>query len=286
MTMPVLRPLSAGEILDVAFGLYRRLFVPLVLIQVICSSLPFVIGLYAAALGPGTETIAVTLVSYVLSFLLGALASGATALVISENYLGHEIGAMDGLRRALPRFPSLVGVSLSVAVLVGITMFPFMIALGVSAYGLASAQPGLGVVGAVLAVVAIACLLLPILTFSGLAVSTPALVIEQLHAPTRAMGRSWSLTRGNRLRIVGLLFVFFVILAVPFIGGTLILQMILGALDSTAARVLSTVIASVLSFVLGPILYCILTLAYYDMRVRKEAFDLEILATQLDAGRA
>lgn len=282
MTMPVLRPLSAGEILDVAFGLYRRLFVPLVLIQVICSSLPFVIGLYAAALGPGTETIAVTLVSYVFSFLLGALASGATALVISENYLGREIGAMDGLRRALPRFPSLVGVSLSVAILVGVTMFPFVIALGASAYGIGSAQPGLAVA---LALVALASLLLPILTFSGLAVSTPALVIEQLRAPTRAMGRSWALTRGNRLRIVGLLFVFFIILAVPFIGGTLILQMILGALDSTAARVLSTVIASVLSFVLGPILYCILTLAYYDMRVRKEAFDLEILATQLDAGR-
>jgi hypothetical protein len=282
MTMPVLRPLSAGEILDVAFGLYRRLFVPLVLIQVICSSLPFVIGLYAAALGPGTETIAVTVVSYVFSFLLGALASGATALVISENYLGREIGAMDGLRRALPRFPSLVGVSLSVAVLVGVTMMPFLIALGASAYGIGSAQPGLAVA---LALVALASLLLPILTFSGLAVSTPALVIEQLRAPTRAMGRSWSLTRGNRLRIVGLLFVFFIILAVPFIGGTLILQMILGALDSTAARVLSTVIASVLSFVLGPILYCILTLTYYDMRVRKEAFDLEILAAQLGTGR-
>jgi hypothetical protein len=282
MTMPVLRPLSAGEILDVAFGLYRRLFVPLVLIQVICSSLPFVIGLYAAALGPGTETIAVTLVSYVFSFLLGALASGATALVISENYLGREIGAMDGLRRALPRFPSLVGVSLSVAVLVGVTMMPFLIALGASAYGIGSAQPGLAVA---LALVALASLLLPIITFSGLAVSTPALVIEQLRAPTRAMGRSWSLTRGNRLRIVGLLFVFFIILAVPFIGGTLILQMILGALDSTAARVLSTVIASVLSFVLGPILYCILTLTYYDMRVRKEAFDLEILAAQLGTGR-
>jgi membrane-anchored glycerophosphoryl diester phosphodiesterase (GDPDase) len=133
--------------------------------------------------------------------------------------------------------------------------------------------------------VALASLLLPIVTFSGLAVSTPALVIEQLRAPTRAMGRSWSLTRGNRMRIVGLLFVFFIILAVPFIGGSLIIQMILGALDSTAARVLSTVIASVLSFVLGPILYCILTLTYYDMRVRKEAFDLEILADQLGAGR-
>jgi hypothetical protein len=283
MTMPALRPLSAGEILDVAFGLYRRLFVPLVLIQVICSSLPFLVGLYAASLGPSTETIAVTLVSYLLSFLLGALASGATALLISENYLGREIGAMDGLRRALPRFPSLVGVSLFVALLVGVAMLPFVIAMAASAVGLGAEQPGLAIA---LGLVALASLLLPIITFSGLAVSTPALVIEQIRAPTRAMGRSWRLTRGNRLRIVGLLFVFFIILGVPFIGASLILQMVLGALDSTAGRVLSTVIASVLSFVLGPILYCILTLTYYDMRVRKEAFDLEILSTQLGATAA
>lgn len=278
MTMPVLRPLSAGEILDVAFGLYRRLFVPLVLIQVICSSLPFLVGLYAAALGPSMETITITLVSYLLSFLLGALASGATALVISENYLGREVGAMDGLRRALPRFPSLVGVSLFVALLVGVAMLPFVIAIAASAVGLGAEQPGLAVA---LGLVAIATLILPVLTFSGLAVSTPALVIERLRAPTRAMGRSWALTRGSRLRIVGLLFVFLVILFVPFIGATLILQMALGALDTAAARVLSTVIASVLTFVLGPILYCILTLTYYDMRVRKEAFDLEVLSTQL-----
>lgn len=280
MAVPVLRPLSAGEILDVAFGLYRRLFVPLVLIQVICSSLPFLLGLYAAALGPGTAAVSVTAASYVLSFLLGALASGATALVISENYLGREVDAIGGLRRALPRFPSLVGVSFAVAMLVFLTLLPFGIAVMASAYGVGTGQPGLAVA---LALVAIATLLLPIAAFSGLAVSTPALVIEHLDAPTRALGRSWSLTRGNRLRIVGLLFVFFVILAVPFIGASLILQMLLGALDSTLARVLSTVVASVLSFVLGPILYCILTLAYYDMRVRKEAFDLEILATQLGA---
>ena len=278
MTVPVLRPLSAGEILDVSFGLYRRLFVPLVLIQVICSSLPFLVGLYAASLGPTTETIGITLISYLLSFLLGALASGATALVISENYLGREVGAADGLRRALPRFPSLVGVSLFVALLVGVAMLPFAIAVAATAVGLGAEQPGLA---AALALVALLSLLLPIVTFSGLAVSTPSLVIERLSAPTRAMGRSWSLTRGSRMRIIGLLFVFFIILAVPFIGASLILQMLLGGLDSPAARVLSTVVASVLSFVLGPILYCILTLTYYDLRVRKEAFDLEVLSTQL-----
>lgn len=277
MAAPVLRPLSAGEILDVSFGLYRRLFAPLVLIQIICQSLPFALALYSAPLGFGTERLAVTATSYLLSFLLGALASGATAIVISENYLGREIGAGDGLRRALPRLPSLIGVSFLVALLVGLAVLPFMIAVAASAYGAGTEQGGLAMA---LALIALASLLLPILMFSGLAVSTPALVIEQLRAPTRAMGRSWSLTRGNRLRIIGLIFVFFVILAVPFIGLTIVASMIAPA-STAAGRVLATVLASLLSFVLGPILYCILTLTYYDLRVRKEAFDLEMLSAQL-----
>jgi multisubunit Na+/H+ antiporter MnhB subunit len=279
MAAPVLRPLSTGEILDVSFGLYRRLFTPLVLIQVICSSLPFAIAMYAAALGPTSEGLGVYGISYLLSFLLGALASGATAIVISENYLGHAIGAGEGLRRALPRLPSLIGVSLLIALVVGAAMLPFAIAFAATAAGLGFGQPGLALA---LGVVALASLLLPILTFSGFAVSTPSLVIEQLRSPTRAMGRSWSLTRGSRFRIVGLLFVFFVLLAVPFLGFTLVSEIVIGS-ESATGRVVSSVIASLLSFVLAPILYCILTLTYYDLRVRKEAFDLEVLATQLGA---
>jgi hypothetical protein len=30
-----------------------------------------------------------------------------------------------------------------------------------------------------------------------------------------------------------------------------------------------------------PMLYCVLTIAYYDLRVRKEGFDLEVLASSL-----
>ena len=30
-----------------------------------------------------------------------------------------------------------------------------------------------------------------------------------------------------------------------------------------------------------PVLYCVLTVTYYDLRVRKEGFDLELLASSL-----
>jgi hypothetical protein len=45
--------------------------------------------------------------------------------------------------------------------------------------------------------------------------------------------------------------------------------------------VLITTLSGLASLVVTPILYCVLTLLYYDLRVRKEAFDLEMLAAQL-----
>ena len=39
--------------------------------------------------------------------------------------------------------------------------------------------------------------------------------------------------------------------------------------------------AAVLPVVLTPIVPCVLTLAYYDLRVRREGFDLQLLSDQL-----
>jgi hypothetical protein len=40
-------------------------------------------------------------------------------------------------------------------------------------------------------------------------------------------------------------------------------------------------VVGVLQMLLYPLLYCVLTVAYYDLRVRKEGFDLEVLASTL-----
>jgi hypothetical protein len=45
-----------------------------------------------------------------------------------------------------------------------------------------------------------------------------------------------------------------------------------------------TVLGNLLSLVLTPIVACGLTLLYYDLRVRKEAFDLQLLSEQIGIG--
>ncbi len=37
------------------------------------------------------------------------------------------------------------------------------------------------------------------------------------------------------------------------------------------------------NMLIAPLIYCFLTVAYYDLRVRKEAFDLEVLASNMAA---
>jgi hypothetical protein len=40
-------------------------------------------------------------------------------------------------------------------------------------------------------------------------------------------------------------------------------------------------IGGVIQLFIYPLFYCVLTVAYYDLRVRKEGFDLELLASSL-----
>ena len=45
--------------------------------------------------------------------------------------------------------------------------------------------------------------------------------------------------------------------------------------------ILTLAVFGVLQMLLYPLGYCVLTVAYYDLRVRKEGFDLEVLAATL-----
>ena len=45
-----------------------------------------------------------------------------------------------------------------------------------------------------------------------------------------------------------------------------------------------SVVNSLVSIALAPVLPCMLTLFYYDLRMRREGFDLQVLGQQLGIG--
>jgi hypothetical protein len=121
-----------------------------------------------------------------------------------------------------------------------------------------------------------------IMLFCGLLLAFPSLVLEPGISPTGALSRSWSLTRGSRWRMFALLVTMALLLYVPLVGLGTVAAVALpgGALGATPGTLTLSVVA-VVQMLLYPLLYCVLTVAYYDLRVRKEGFDLEVLASNL-----
>jgi hypothetical protein len=253
MAGPVLRPLSLGEILDVAFGLYRNLFLPLLLVTLVTGAVPMALSVYVEASGGTLVNPGLYFLNLLLNAVLGAIAAAASTFIVSENYMGGRLTAGEAFSRAAPFAGRLImlGIATSLVVVLGFLLLII---------------PGL-------------------ILLSGLALATPAMVIESLPTATGAMGRSWSLTRDHRGKILSALFVVGLLMYLPFIalGGLAAAGAVGGGPEqgSTGLFLALTVAAALLSSLVWPLFYCVLTVAYYDLRVRKEAFDLEVLASGL-----
>ncbi len=251
MNPPALRPLSAGEILDVSFQLYRRHFSALATVALVCSGAPVLFNVYIQASGGVLSNLGLTLAYYIILAVLSSIATAATVFIVSESYLGRPLGPWDALARATPLLGRLIACSILFALLVGIGVILFLIP------------------GVILAV--------------GLMLAFPALVLENTATPTSALHRSWELTRGSRLRMFALLVTLVVLLYIPVVALSAVASLVLsGASDARAmSGTVTVVLAGLVQLLVYPLFYCVLTVAYYDLRVRKEGFDLEVLASTL-----
>jgi hypothetical protein len=254
MTPPPLRPLSVGEILDVSFTLYRRHFTALAAVALLCSGLPVLMSIYIEAAGGMLAHIGLTLVYYLVFMVLSAIATAATVFIVSESYLGRPLGAGAALSRSTPLLGRIIVCSILLALVVGLG-FVFLFVPGII----------------------LAC---------GLIVAFPALVLEPGATASGALGRSWSLTRGARLRMFGLMLTLLILLYIPLVSLLGIAALVMPAEDMASAGtspggLLAVALGGVVQMLIYPLFYCVLTVAYYDLRVRKEGFDLEVLASTL-----
>jgi hypothetical protein len=255
MSVPALRPLSTGEILDVSFGLYRQRFGPLVKVALLTAALPMLIGIYVTTAGGQFANLEISVANVILKTLLDIVALGATIFIVSESYLGHELSAADALKRAAPFFGRLIWLSILLGLVIGIGFLLFFF-------------PG--------------CVFL-----AGLVASIPALVLENQQSALEAMGRGWGLSRGFRRKQFAVVATVLILQAIPGMAAGFFLPAFsspaagyqLDGGGGTAPLIIG--IAGILQVLISPFVYCTITVAYYDLRVRKEGFDLEILAARL-----
>jgi len=241
-----LRPLSFGELLDGALVLLRRHFGLVLSIAVVCEGIPTAMDVYIDLTGGASQNPGLSLLDRLLTLVGSVLVTGATVRVVSEAYLGRSPLFGDAMRFAGSRFGAILGAN----IMSGILTFLATLALVI---------PG----------IVVAC---------GYSVAAEAAALES-GSSSDALRRSWELTKGFRWKALALGVVSIGLILVVFVGaGVLggILGGVMGGLD-----VVLSVIAACVSLLIYPVISCVFTVFYYDLRVRKEGFDLEMLSRQL-----
>lgn len=249
MTAPLMRPLSLGEALDTSLAIYRRLFPQLLGISFATQGLPLAFGVYVQSSGGLFLRPSLALAQLLLALVLGALGTAASTFVVSEHYLGRIIDTGAALRNAVGFLGRLVVLTLATGLVVGVGLI-FLIV------------PGL-------------------ILFSGLIVATPALVIENLPDASSAMRRSWSLSRDYRWKLFSAYALGFLFLLIPTIAISALAGMFGMSDESSSGLFFVQVVTALLQILIYPFIYVVTTILYYDLRVRKEGFDLEMLASTL-----
>jgi membrane-anchored glycerophosphoryl diester phosphodiesterase (GDPDase) len=262
-----LRPLSLGEILDRTFTLYRSHFVlffgiaaipqllvlALQLIQFFLRGAPVAPGTNGppgVALGAATAaSVLVGIVALIALSIAYLLSQGATVSAVADLYVGRTPTIGDSFRKVRSELGNLYGVTL----LNGLVVI-------------------LGFVLLVIPGVYLMCRLM---------VALPSAVLENL-GPRDSLSRSMELTKNTAGRAFLIFLLYFVLLMAFAFLFQVPLSFGLAATrrDPDMVRLLTglmIVVNAVSTTLVMPVFTIATSAFYFDLRVRKEAFDIQML---------
>lgn len=255
------RPLRATEVLDGAVKLVtsrigelaRAILAVAVPVQVL--NLLYFLSLDEAFFETPTGTGRVDLLlslGGVLGLAAGVAEYAVAVRIVAWAYLGERPRWSEALRVALRRLPAI----LLAVILLGLAVTAGVIALLV---------PGI---------------------FLAIALSTsiPALLVEGLSA-TRSLRRSFRLVRGRWWATFGaLVLAGIIVLVLNLVTTAVVAAVFLRGTQSLSTWRLATAVSSLVSLAVGVLTTSLLaavgTVSYFDLRVRKEGLDVELLARE------
>ena len=281
-----LRPLDISDVLDELFRVYKQSFVPIITAMAIVVVPSALLTLFAtlillglglgmsqasitdrlsreatiALLGAGIGAALIMFLLAIVTSLAQLVAAGALVRVVSNTILGEPISIADAYREALDRFWRLSGVGICVSI-------PLMLLV-------------------------VTCLGIPVAVFVGLGWSLvfQAIMLEG-QGIFDSMRRSWGLVDGHRWRLLVCFLLIIVIewflLAAPSGSLAVMTAGVTAFSDDSLAvqmamQIVQTVVQAACQVLFTPIGYIGATLIYYDLRVRKEAYDLQQRLPQVE----
>jgi hypothetical protein len=272
LAAPALRPLGIGEILDVSLKLaWRNLGTLTRIVLFVVTPAQIVIAIVDISaipnyrpsatffetsnqIAPRANEVwtraAAALVAAGIGFLASQFATGACFRSIAESYLGHASGWRASLGFAARRFHSILWVAF---------------------------------LGGILTILAgVFCLIPGIYLLVAFAVALPVLMSEGRRG-RGALGRSRALVHGRWWKTAITLFIAFLLVVVlsALVSGLVSALVLTGATDPVELFLISAVAGTAAALATTPFTAAYHTVIYFDLRVRKEGFDLRLLASRI-----
>jgi hypothetical protein len=239
------RPRSNSEILDAAFEIYRRHFVVFIAISVF-AAIPSAISSYLGETAIALHQLDAVYTSGLVSFLgffIAPFTEGALSCVASAAYLGKTVDLEQSVRAAFAHPGRLFVAMVTKWILIAFGFLLFLV-------------PGLIIFKRYFAL--------------------PMTVLFEDNTVGDAVSRSRDLSNGNGRRI------FF--LNGGVLAFTLIMMLTLGQMIASVSHgAVAAVGRLLINMTISPFSTIVATLLYYDIRIRREGYDIELMTQALGA---
>ena len=243
-------PMTTGMVLDKACRLYINNFVLMIGLSAILNIPLLVFNFLSASIRPTNANILGVLIGLVaflfVMLIIGTFISGAITMAVSDIYLGNIVTA---------------GAALSAAWRKGWTLLKTQIVVGLIVW------------------VGLLLMFVPGILWSlSYILVAPVVMIEGLKKGREIRHRSWGLVKGNRGKVF-LVFVVILVIQILVQAGVGLMTTVSFGVGNGAY--ISSILDGLVSILLSPVSAIAVTLLYYDFRIRKEGFDLEMLSRSI-----
>ena len=290
-----LRPLSLGELLDRTFSLYRSRFWLFAGISSVAAAVELLIAgvgrvtLHHYTKNPVTVASAGLFISYAAAlvyFFVYCVTQAATCFAMSEVYLGRPTTIASAFRAVRGKWYAWIGIGWWQA------LSSFWLGIALAIFFFVVIRFTLGWTGSILLGVLtifgfLGAMVYGVIAYIRNSLGIPVKVVEGITI-RKAMRRSKDLAAGTKGRIFVLGLIVF---ALQMVAATL--QMPLAVMSAAVGTRTGThpfaemgvlLITFVAHAAVTPIASIGLCLVYFDQRVRREAFDLEVLLGPEETG--
>lgn len=228
-------------------------------------------------------------------FFLIPIVQAATVHAVSQTILGHNASLADSIKAIFKRIGKIFLAYILYVIIMFLSFLPFvLLALFVFYLAASSEVQGnsppdivkLASAGIILFLLCLVGVIVIIYLAVKLLFISHAVVLDKADA-TGALRRSFFLTTGYWWRTVSIYLTMSIIVLVISslfgLAGTLIETLLqrIPAISVFLVHSIGAAVSTALNLTVSPVLYIATTLMYYDLRIRKEGFDVILLAQSL-----